>query len=224
MPAISWFFLAPYVIYAVLIAGHRFFPDFFAYTTTYPDLTVDIVALCFVLLGVYIAIISLALMATSIASERAAGTWDALAASVFSDHDLLLGFLVGRLGPVLAAFAAVGGTWVAARPHYAPLLQSVSPVTLTGAQIALLVLDLSFISLAIGAVAMAVSVYSRDAGRAVIVSLAASLVIALLCAVPWMIINRPPDGWAIIPLAAVVTVTGYATAVRGVRRSRMSAA
>ncbi len=218
LPAILWFCIAPYVVWGALSIGHRVSPELFRYPPAPGIPYVDIVALCLVLLGVYTSLISIAVMAPAITRERERETWEAVRVSVSSPHEILLGLLAGRVGPILLAHFAAGLFWVLARPHYAPLLQPLSPITLDQPAIALLVWETGVAALAFGCMATAFSVYSRTTGLALVLS-AAGFVFWFFLLIPAVVLAPAGGPVVILVGSALLGIASYLAAARGLERA-----
>lgn len=219
MPAILWFCLAPYIVLGALSTGARFFPEVFLYAE-HPGIPVfDILALCQVLLGIYVAMISMVVMAPAITRERERETWETLRVSVSSPHEILLGLLVGRVGPILGSQLIAGLLWVLLRPHYAPLLQPYSPFRLEAPALALLVWEILIGSLSLACLATAFSVYCRTTGLALVLSASGFLLWAGLLIAG--ILVAPLPGPLFFLLWSLGTAgAAYSLAARGLERSR----
>lgn len=216
VPAIAWFGLAPYFALGALMIGRRIYPVAFDLTPTPGIPYVDVLALCYVLLGVYVVLISIAIMAPAVTRERERETWESLRLSVSSPHEILLGLLCGRLGPILAAHLATGLLWVLLRPHYAPLFQGLSPFTLDAPTLALLVWEVFLAALAAGLMATAFSVYSKTTGLALVLSAGGLLVSAAVSIL--LVLFGPLSGpVALLAWNLLLAAVSYALAVRGLR-------
>lgn len=219
MPAVAWFCIAPYVVWAALSVGHRFAPETFSYPPPPGIPSIDILALCFVLLGAYVGLISIAVMAPAIARERERETWETLRVSVSSRHDILLGLLVGRVGPILAAHFLAGLFWVLTRSHYASLLQRYSPFWLEQPALALLVWETLIAAFGLGCMAMAFSTYCRTTGLALVFSAAGFLLWTGTLVAAILVI--PVSGPFIVLVWSVgLAILSYALAARGLDRGR----
>lgn len=216
VPAIVWFCLAPYFALGALLVGRRVYPPAFELTPTPGIPYIDVLALCYTLLGVYVVLISIAIMAPAITRERERETWESLRITVSSRHEILLGLVYGRLAPILAAHLLAGALWVLLRPHYAPLFQRLSPFTLDSGRLALLVGEVFVAALAAGLMATACSVYSKSTGVAVVLSAAGFLLstaisIFLVLAAP---VSAP---LALLLWNAALGAGSYALAARGLK-------
>jgi ABC-type Na+ efflux pump permease subunit len=214
VPAVVWFSLAPYIVLGALHLANRVAPGTFRYPPEPGIPHIDALALCMVLLCVYIALLGVALMAPTLTRERERETWESLRTTIASPHDIVLGLLAGRLGPVLAAHLLVGLVWVLLRPHYAPQLQSVAPFTLDQPQIALLVWLGAAATLALSTVAAAASAHCRSTAMALVLAAAATFVFAFLAVIAAVAVGGP---LGLLALSAAVTLAAYGSAVRGVR-------
>ena len=214
LPSVVWFCLVPYVVWISLSLAARIVPQYFTYPPQAGMPTIDILALCVGVLGLYVCLIAVALMAPSITREREKETWDTLRTTVASPHDILLGLTVGRLGPVLAAYLAVGLFWVVARPHYAPLLQPYSPFRLDPLQLALLVVQVSCATVAIGLVALAASARCRSTTLAVVVSVGVALLCGGTLVLSLASLQDLPGPAPTLAVTVATAVAAYVTAFR----------
>jgi hypothetical protein len=209
LPAIAWFFLAPYIVWGALSLGRRVAPAYFDFTG---GPTVDILALCFGMLALYPAVAAAALMAGAVSRERERETWDALRSTMASPDDILVGLLAGRLGPVLLSYGAVGAFWIAALPHYAPLMRSFTPFTWSAAQLAMVVAASLALCAAVGTLSLAASVALRQTGAATTVSMVAAILLG--SAVTAALVLAPGMPGLLIALGVMLPVTllSYAAA------------
>lgn len=218
MPAILWFCLAPYIVWGALTLVERFVPDLFQGWDQPGFPVIDILALCLVLLGLYTAGISTTVMAPAITRERERETWETLRVSVSSPHEILLGLLVGRVGPILGSHFLAGLFWVLARPHYAPLMQRFVAFRLDAPAVALMVWETLAASLALACLSTCFSVYSRTTGLALVLSATGFLLWSGLLAAGILLL--PLSGPAFILLYSLGTAAAfYSLAVRGLRRA-----
>lgn len=215
VPAIAWFFLAPYVVWGSLTAGRRVAPAYFTFAPTPGVPEIDILALCFALLAIYPGVVAAALMASAVSRERENETWDTLRSTVASPHDILLGLLAGRLGPVLLCYGVVGLVWVLARPHYAPLMASFVPFSWSGPRLAGVVGVSLALALAVGVVSIAASVRMRRSGTATVLSASAVLLLGAPAVAAIVMLPHPAGMTAPLLLAAPVAWAGYVVALRG---------
>jgi hypothetical protein len=199
-----------------LSVGKKVYPAAFDLTPQPGIPYIDVLALCFALLGLYVVLISIAIMAPAVTRERERETWESLRLSVSSPHEILVGLMAGRLGPILAAHLGAGLFWVIARPNYAPLLQRLSPVTLSGPTIALLVWEIFVAAVAGGLMALAFSVYSKTSGLALVLSSAGFLLsLAATLVLIWV---TPASGpLTVVVWNGAVGVSAYLLALRGLR-------
>jgi len=218
VPAIVWFALAPYIVIGALHLANRISPGTFRYPPDPGIPSIDALALCMGLLTIYVALIAVGLMAPAITRERERDTWESLRATTASAHDIVLGLLAGRLGPVIAALVAVGAAWVTLRPHYAPLLQPLAPFTLDAGRTALLVSLAAAAAVGLGTLATAASARCRATPTALVVASTGILALAGVTLVAAL------SGLAEVPsvllgTAAALTLGSYLVAVRGVEAS-----
>lgn len=179
---------------------------------------VDLLLLCYALVGLYLCLLAAAVMAGSIVRERERETWEALRTTGTSCHELLLGLLCGRLLPVFVIYLAAGMVWSYARPHYAPLLQRYAPVFASGPQIALLVWEWALLGAGAGTLALAISAHARRMAPANAWSAAGVIVwvtglLALLVILP----GAPAEAIFLFGNLAMV-VASYLGARNGLRR------
>ncbi len=213
VPAVAWFFLAPYVVLAALATGHRFAPEYFTFRDLSPYPVIDVLALCLAMLGIYVCMIAVALMAPVLTRERERETWESLRTTITAPREILMGLLAGRLGPVLLAYLGVGAFWVLARPHYAPLLQRYAPFLLDGPQIGLLVLQSALFALAAGTVATAASAWCRTSGVAITASVVGFLALAVLHVLAFLLVPWPARLLAPPLVSLIATAAAYRTAL-----------
>lgn len=211
--ALLWCSLLPYGLWAALTALSPW-----ASQNGLLPLRLDALALCFLLIGLYLCLMSAAVMAPSITRERERQTWETLRTTGTSTHELLLGLLCGRLAPVLAGYLVVGMVWTYTRPHYAPLLQPFTPVRLSGQQIALLAWELAFLAAGSGSLSLAASAWCRKSGTADTV--AAAGVLLLFGGLFVALVAAPALSGAVILLAGgvITLLVGYLAALWGVAR------
>lgn len=211
--ALAWCALLPYALWAALAGLER-------WRSMWLDLPrfLDLVLLCFALVGLYLSLMSAAVMAPSIVRERERETWEALRSTATGPHELLLGLLLGRLAPLLASFLAVGMVWSYSRPHYAPLLQSYAPVRSSGPQIALLVWELALVAAGAGSLSLAASAWCRKGGTANAV--AAADVLLLIGGLLSALLALPRIEGAVILFAgsSAAIIAGYLSAFHGLQR------
>jgi len=208
LPAVAWFCIVPYVLWAALASLYRFTGiSMRGLPSEFPDL----LFLCFAICSVYACMIAVALMAPAVTRERERETWETLRATVTSRDEIALGLLVGRLGPVLLALAATWLFWALARPHYAPLLQPYAPFRLNLPQIALVAAENVAVTLALGTMALAMSARFRTSGMAIVASAAGALVFCFLIALATLFSSAGPV--AILGLSVLVTGISYQVAV-----------
>lgn len=213
LPAIAWCCILPYALAFALRMIQGWVPRQYGYLP--PEQMPDVLALSFGLVGFYLCLISVALMAPAITREREKETWEALKTSVSSPTEIVLGIAAGRLGPVLVAYAAVGLFWLLARPHYAPLFAQYAPFRLDSLQLALLLAEGGALACACGALALAASTGVRSTGRAVLLAVWAVLGLGGLIAVPLMLLPSIPHPLIVFPVAIAATVGGYLLALHG---------
>lgn len=213
VPAIVWFALAPYIVLGALRLANRISPGTFQHPPQPGLPQVDALGLCMGLLSLYGALIAIGLMAPVITRERERETWESLRSTTTTGHEIVLGLVAGRLGPILAALAAVGLAWILLRPHYAPLFQPLAPFTLDARQVGLLVLLSCAVCLALGLLATATSACCRSTGMAVVAATAGALVLGALGVVAAL--SPLPDAYPALHAGlAVVGVGCYWLAVR----------
>jgi hypothetical protein len=214
LPAVAWCALLPYGIWVTLRLLipyiERRFPG---YAVPSSEL-LDVMSISVLLLGLYVSVLAAALMAPAVTRERERETWEGLRSALASPHEIVLGLLVGRLGPLLASFLAVGLFWTLARPHYTPLLQPYGPFRLDAPQLAAAVWVIAAVAAAWGALATVVSASCRSSAQAVVLSIFAGAafvgVVGLLAAgVP----ERARPG-AVLLLSLGTAIAAYTLAVR----------
>jgi ABC-type transport system involved in multi-copper enzyme maturation permease subunit len=119
LPAISWYLLAPYVQWVILILLFRIDPWMKAFITPGGIFGIFIAGL-----GWYACGVAAAIGAATVTRERERGTWDQLAVTPLSRWDLVVGYwLAGALPLALGIGISVAG-WVLLYPHYLSLLEA----------------------------------------------------------------------------------------------------
>lgn len=231
MPAVVWFSLAPYVVWSALALLHRFMPKLtsdpmgieVALPGSAPGLGgsqgfIDVLGLCFLLLGLYVCGAALAVMAPAVARERQQETWESLRSTTTSPHEILLGLLVGRLLPVLGAFFVASVAWVAAYPHYTRLLRPLAPFTLLQGDLAAGLFLMLLGATTVGLIATAASARSRSAGTAVVAGAvgAVGFGVAMLFLTAALLPFVPPLLTVLI-LCSVTGAGAYCVALAGIR-------
>jgi hypothetical protein len=211
--ALAWCALLPYALWAALAPLQPWYLRWLG-----PLRLFDLLLLCFALVGLYLSLMSAAVMAPSIVRERERETWEALRTAAAGPHELLLGLLLGRLLPLLAGFLVLGMVWSYTRPHYAPLLQAYAPVRSSGPQIALLVWELALVAAGAGCLSLAASAWCRQGGTANAV--AAADVLLLIGGLLGALLALPRVEGAVILAAGSATaiLAGYLSAFYGLQR------
>lgn len=212
LPAVAWCCILPYALALMLRWVQGWLPRQYGYLP--PAAMPDVLALSFGLVGLYLCLISAALMAPAITREREKETWETLRAAVGSPHEILVGLAAGRLGPVLAGYAAVAAFWWLTRPHYTPLFAHIAPFRLGPGELALLLVQMGALAAAAGAAALAASACLRTTGRAVLASTMVSLLLFGAGALIWFGIPRLPGALLILVVAAAIGAASYRVALR----------
>lgn len=212
--AVAWCSLLPYALWAALAVFHPW-----AVHNALLPLRFEVLPLCFLLVGLYLALLSATIMANCIVRERERDTWEALRSTGASHHELLLGLLAGRLAPLLAGFLVVGMVWTYTRPHYAPLLQPDLMVRMSGPQTALLVWELAFVAAGAGSLSLAASAWCRRSGTAN--AAAAVDVLLLIGGLLGALLALPQVEGGVIVLVGSGTalLAGYLSALYGLQRN-----
>ena len=211
LPAVLAVVLTPYFVWALLAVV----PRRLAFLTW----GIDILAFFQVLTGIGVSLLAVILMATTVAGERERRTWEALGAAGLSAHELLLGYLLGRLAPLLAGATLAGSALVLLRPHYATLVQPYAIYHLSRSQVSAFVGELVAASAAAGTMALAVSAWSRDSRTAIPTAAGAWLTLPLAIAGALQLLPALP-GWQVVVGCALLILFGsYQLALAGVSRA-----
>ncbi|MCC2669155.1 MAG: hypothetical protein K0Q72_1626 [Armatimonadetes bacterium] len=169
--------------------------------------------------GVLQSLLALLLVAPTIAGERERRTWEGLRTAGLSSHELLLGSLVGRLGPLLAGSLVCGLLWMALRSHYAPLLQPYSPYTMHWIEVGVLATDIAAVILGSGFLALAASTWSDNTRAALIAALVAWLALLLAISGVLGLFSGVAGGQLILRCCLLASLCGYLVALAGVVRT-----
>ena len=217
VPAVAWFAVAPFLLWGMVKLLQKAIPSLNFQASSPGDPSLDLLSLTLLALALYSACSAVGLMAPAVVRERERETWEQLRTAALSRDEILVGLLAGRLAPVLAMLLVAGGTWVALRPVYAPLLQAMTPFRMTSVQITTLVgMSMAFV-LASGTLSLAASTWSRRTGTAV---LAATFGLLFTAAITTLLELQSPPVWEpVLEVAccALLTVVGYWAARVGLR-------
>ncbi len=216
VPALVWCIFVPYACAWMLrVLDSSLRPGGLQTLREIPGL-IHPVHMCVLVTGLYAAIICIAVMAPAITREREQRTWDALRTTRTGPHEIVVGLLAARIGPVVLAFLLVAATWVLLLPHYAPMFDSVLPLRGGVAAIAAYSLLMVLGMTSVGLIATGCSVVARRTGPAVVAAMSISILAAALALV--LGLTLPPDArpWAAAVLPVLGTL-GYVIAIRQLR-------
>lgn len=215
MPSLALCCLLPYFLGFLLGVLHRVLPAQYGFLP--PREMPDILAISFGLVGLYLSLITIALLAPALSRERERETWDALRSTITSPHEILVGLLVGRAGPVFATYLLVSLVWVATRSTYVPLFAPHAPFRLGYLALAVLLAELAAIGIAVAGISLAASAAHRSSGRAVLTSLTASLVLGGGVGAALWLLPQWLGLLMTIPVCLFIADRGYAGALRRLR-------
>lgn len=216
VPAIAWFILGPYILWATLSPIRRLSPADFSEVAR----SIDTFSIVVGMLALYLLLVSAQLCGMGFLRERRAATWDLLRLSPLSNDDLLLGLVVGRLAPVLASGSLVGLGYALLRPHYANLLQDLAPVPYASSQMLLATAWLVLLAGLAGVWSLALSVLVPRLDLAV--GLNVLVFAAWAGAIGYAFFLAGETGFLIVTLALVgLTPLTYLAARGGLARQRV---
>ncbi len=219
LPAIVWCAVIPYALWGIARIAIPWVEKQVGPLSTAQALGIpDALMLCCSLVGLYLALISVALMATAVTREREQETWESLRTTAASSDDILLGLLAGRLGPPLLGFLLVGVFWVATLGHTTELLSRYLPTRMDGPALGWLVLESVLMALSLGLVATAISTRCRRSGVAVVASTGASILLLLGAFGTYAVQGFTGAPILVLVLCAVVSGAAYAIARRELER------
>jgi ABC-type transport system involved in multi-copper enzyme maturation permease subunit len=119
LPAISWYVLAPYVQWVLLLILFRIDPWMKAFITPGGIFGIFIAGL-----GWYACGVAAAIGAATITRERERGTWEQLAVTPMTRWDLVRGYWLAGALPLAAGVTISVAGWLLLYPHYLGLLES----------------------------------------------------------------------------------------------------
>jgi ABC-type Na+ efflux pump permease subunit len=160
LPAVVWFALAPYVIWASVVLLRRVAPGLPA-----ADNVVIFEIVVFALM-LYACLVIAVSTAAAVAGERQQATWESILATPLSGAELVVGNLLARAGPTLGGVLLAILVWAVARPHYATLLEPVGGIDIPAADFPVFGGAMLLRMLTIGAAGIAVSSRSCRLGSA----------------------------------------------------------
>jgi ABC-2 family transporter protein len=122
LPAITWFALAPYIQWVLLLALERFNPSLMRYADPGTIFGVFVLGL-----GFYACAVAVVIGATTVTREREQATWEQVAVTPMTTAELVLGYWISRALPLGLGVLVSLSTWVLLYPHYMPLLERLGP-------------------------------------------------------------------------------------------------
>src|SRR5207249_3268427 len=109
------------------------------------------------LLVLYTCLIVAMSTAAAVVGERQQATWESLLAAPLTGAEIVLGYLLGRAGPVLCGVLVAIGAWAATEPHYSMLFEPVGGLSISPGEFFLFGIAMSVRLLTLGAVGIAIS-------------------------------------------------------------------
>src|SRR5207253_1708532 len=103
--------------------------------------------------------------------------WDAVLVTPLSGAQLVLGYLAGRAGPVLAGVLLAIGVWIVAMPHYRALFEPIGGLSIPPGELLVFAEAMVIRLLSIGAVGIAIASRARHSGAATTVAIALTLLL-----------------------------------------------
>jgi hypothetical protein len=213
LPAITWFALAPYIQWVLLLALRRLSPSLMPYVDPGGIFEIFLFGL-----GFYTCIVATVIGATAITHEREQGTWEQVAITPMTTVELLLGYWLSRALPLALGALVSLLTWLLLYPHYVSLLERLGKFDFTQADLfrygLILLVELLFLS----ALGVMFSAFCRSSAAAATLALTGAVVIGLL-APAWLIDRVYPAGIPTFPALTLVSVAlgGIALLVAGAR-------
>jgi ABC-type transport system involved in multi-copper enzyme maturation permease subunit len=212
LPAITWFALAPYIQWVLLLALGRFSPSLLQYAG--PG---DIFALFLLGLGFYACAVATVIGATTITREREQVTWEQVAVTPMTTAELVLGYWLARALPLVLGVLVSLSVWVLLYPHYMPLLERFGPVDLSQKELLFFGLWLMVDILSWNGLGLMFSTLCRSSAVATVAAVVCLIVIQVSTTVDFLdppIYRRPPYTVALTIHAAL---GGLALLVAGIR-------
>lgn len=118
LPAITWFALAPYILWLLLLALERVSPSLRQYIAPGTIFSIFLLGL-----GVYASAVATVIGATTVTREREQATWEQVAVTSMTGSELVLGYWLSRALPLGLGVLSSLLVWVLLYPHYMPLLE-----------------------------------------------------------------------------------------------------
>jgi len=216
LPAVALFILAPYILWLLLLPMSRF--D--SHSARQAGYYLNVLGLIAVASGLYLVLICVHLCAAGFQRERERETWPLLALTTLTNDELLLGFAVGRMGPVVLGGALAGGTLALLRPNYAALLADLAPVTLGSGEILLATAWCLLLGMVGGVWALSVATLAPSVFLASVVDAVGFAGVGVALGLSAASGGLPSAGLTTFALVAL-TPGFYLAARRGLRRRRV---
>lgn len=165
LPAISWYVIAPYVQWVLLVLIFRFDPWMRSSITPGGIFGIFIAGL-----GCYACGAAAAIGAATVTRERERGTWDQLAVTPLTRWEIVVGYWIAGAMPLALGVAVSAAGWVLLYPHYLGLLEALGSFELRqeellryGALLIARVLAFTAIGIALSAVCARTAVATASA-------------------------------------------------------------
>jgi hypothetical protein len=220
LPAITWFALAPYIQWVLLLALWRFSPSLRQYVDPGGIFEVFLFGL-----GLYACAVATVIGATAVTREREQGTWEQVAITPMTTVELLLGYWLSRAIPLGLGVLVSLLTWLLLYPHYVSLLERLGPFDFSQKDLLLgglyLLVELLFLS----ALGLMFSTFCRSSAAATTLALTGAVVIGLFASI-WLTNRLNQAGVPDYPslLIPSIALGGIALLVAGARLRAMRSA
>jgi ABC-2 family transporter protein len=198
LPAITWFALAPYIQWVLLVALGRFSPSLLQYAD--PGTIFEFFLLG---LGTYACAVATVIGATTVTHERELATWEQVAVTPMTTAELVLGYWLSRALPLGLGVVMSLLVWVVLYPHYMPLLERLGRFDLRQRDLLFLGLLLLTAVFSLNAFGLMFSTFCRSSAAAAVGALAGVVVID--CAT-WGALIGLWDRSIDIPIAAAMLI------------------
>jgi hypothetical protein len=180
LPAITWFALAPYIQWVLLLALRRLSPSLKQYVD--PGAIFEIFLFG---LGLYACAVATVIGATAVTREREHRTWEQVAITPMTTVELLLGYWLSRAIPLgLGALVSLL-TWVLLYPHYVSLLAQMGPFDFSQRDLMFFGLYFLLELLFLNALGLMFSTFCRSSAAAATLAVFGAVVIDLFASI-WL--------------------------------------
>jgi hypothetical protein len=213
LPAITWFALAPYIQWVLLLGLRRFNPSLREYVDPGAIFGIFLFGL-----GLYTCIVATVIGATAITREREQATWEQVAITPMTTVELLLGYWLSRVIPLGLGSLVSLLTWVLLYPHYMSLLERLGPFDFSQTYLLAYGLYLLVELLFLSALGLMFSTFCRSSAAAATLALTGAVVIGLFASI-WLTNRLNQVGVPDYPALLIPSIAlgGIALLVAGAR-------